>query len=163
LKPEALALTRAFAGRVVPGWNPPLAGPSALPAGVPGSALGAHGLRAVGGHAVPVESLERLDELLRAAPRQGQGALLSDQAREELGWTEAETLAILRSLGFSPIARPVVGQPTAWRRRNDARPPTPASAPTDSPFAALAALRQVAAPLAARRRRRKPKPKAREA
>jgi ATP-dependent RNA helicase SUPV3L1/SUV3 len=97
-----------------------------------------------------VERLERLDELLRGAARQGDGVLFSDQAREELGWSEAEAEGILRGLGFAPAGR---GEARVWRRRPE-RAPKPAKAGTpapDSPFAALAALK--AAPPRRRRRR----------
>jgi ATP-dependent RNA helicase SUPV3L1/SUV3 len=140
-------------------WRPPLNQVSPLPAPAPSpKALAFRGLMAVGALAVPVEQLERLDVLLRAAPRQGQGALLSDQAIEELGWTAAEAAAVLRGLGFAPTARPKPGQPTAWRRRRPAAAPKAgAEAPRASPFAALAALKDRPPPARRRRpRRRRP-------
>jgi ATP-dependent RNA helicase SUPV3L1/SUV3 len=158
---EALVFAQAFAG---PSWRPPINKVSRLleppPAPV---ALAAFGLRAVGRHAVPVEALERLDSLLRAAPRQGQGALLTDQAREELGWDEGETREILRALGFAPAAKIKAGEPIAWRRRGE-KPriePVRATHPA-SPFAALAALTapKPAPETTARRPRRRRKPKA---
>ena len=126
-------------------------------------ALSAYGLRAVRGHAAPVEQLERLDELLRGCPRRGGGVVLSSEAREALGWSEAEAHEILRGLGFAPANRPKPGEPIAWRRRGekDRARPEPASPRPHSPFAALAALqtapaRPAAAP-ARRPRRRRPK------
>jgi ATP-dependent RNA helicase SUPV3L1/SUV3 len=163
LKPQARALTQALSTREAPHWRPPPAAPSRLPQPAPSPrALSAWGLRATGGHAVPVDQLERLDELLRGAARQGGGVLLSDQAREALGWSEAEAHDILRGLGFVPANRPASGEPIAWRRRGERQAParTPAPRP-HSPFAALAALQ--AAPAAApppRRSRRRRKPKA---
>ena len=142
------------------GWRPPINQVSPLPEPVPAAkALAFRGLMAVGALAVPVEQLERLDALMRAAPRKGQGALLSDQAIEELGWTDQEAAAVLRGLGFTPTARPKAGEPTAWRRRRapaapreDTRRPLPAS-----PFAALAALKDKPPPSRRRRpRRRRP-------
>ncbi|MDP3854840.1 helicase-related protein [Phenylobacterium sp.] len=153
LQPRSLAFAQALARS---DWRPATDKVSALPDPAPPSAmLAAFGLRAVGRHAVPVEMLERLDALLRAAPRQGQGALLSDQAREELGWTEAEAASILRALNFAPTAKVQPGEPVAWRRRTD-KPAATTAAPVASPFAALAALKDRPVP-ARRPRRRKAK------
>jgi len=155
LKPQSLAFAQALART---DWRPPLDRVSDLPdpAPAPGT-LAACGLRAVGRKAVPVEALERLDALLRAAPRQGQGALMTDQAREELGWSEAETTDILRALNFAPVARPKPGEPVAWRRRSEKSPAPARAAPATSPFAALAALKEQPAPVRRPRRRRKAK------
>ena len=88
LRPEARVITEALAARDVPGWRPVADRPGRLPAQAPSPrALAAFGLRAVRGLAVPVDQLERLDELLRAAVRQGGGVVFSDQARESLGWS----------------------------------------------------------------------------
>jgi ATP-dependent RNA helicase SUPV3L1/SUV3 len=140
-------------------WRPPLNLVSPLPGPAPpAKALAFRGLMAVGGLAVPVEQLERLDALLRAAPRQGQGALLSDQAIEELGWTAQEAAAVLRGLGFTPTARPKTGEPVAWRRRHPAgEPKAEVHASRASPFAALAALKDKPPP---DRRRRRPRRRA---
>jgi ATP-dependent RNA helicase SUPV3L1/SUV3 len=152
LRPEARALAQAIVGRETD-WRPPAGAVSRLPEGVTPRVLAAHGLRAVRGLAVPVEQLERLDELLRSGVRQGGGVLLSDQAREELGWSEADAQAILRGLGYAPANRPKAGEPVAWRRRQEKPPPTAATPRAHSPFAALAALKTAPAPK--RRRRRK--------
>jgi len=157
LRPEAASLSQAFARRQVPDWRPAIGAPSPLPEPRPGpAALAAFGVRAVGRLAVPVEQLERLDELLRATQRRGDASVLSDQAREELGWDEGQAGAILRGLGFIAVpAQP--GEPTAWRRRGE--PAARAGqAHAASPFAALAALRPAAAPV--RRKRRRPKARA---
>jgi ATP-dependent RNA helicase SUPV3L1/SUV3 len=157
LKPQALTFAQGFAAT---GWRPPTATVSRLPDPAPDArALAAFGLMPVGRHAVPVEALERLDALMRAAPRQGQAMLISDQAREELGWSAEALKDILRGLGFAPAAKPVEGEPLAWRRRGERPDPKPhrAAAP-GSPFAALAALKD--RPPAARRPRRRRKPKA---
>ena len=120
-------------------------------------ALAAYGLLAVGGLAVPVEQLERLDELLRAAPKHSGGVLFSDQAREALGWSEAEARQILRGLGFAPATRPKEGVPMAWRRRSE-KPALQVARPApNSPFAALAALQARPSPPARRPRRRRRK------
>jgi ATP-dependent RNA helicase SUPV3L1/SUV3 len=157
LEPDARSLAHAFAAREAGAWRPPGDRLSALPAG-PASprTLAAFGLRAVRGLAVPVEQLERLDELLRAAPRAGGGAALSDQAREELGWSAEEARRILRGLGF--VAVKGQDQPAAWRRRAEPdAPERPARPQPHSPFAALAALKPAAAGSARRSRRRKPR------
>lgn len=160
LQPRALAFSQAFAGAA---WRPPAGQVSLLPdPPPPATTLAAFGLRAVGPYAVPVEALEQLDALLRDAPKQGQGSVISDEARTALGWSDAELRGVLRALNFTPTARPKSGEPTAWRRRNDK--PAPAApvraVPPHSPFAALAALtaRPDLTPPARRpRRRRKPK------
>ena len=156
LRPEARALTQALAARDVPGWRPSADEPARLPAPAPSPrALSAFGLRAVRGWAVPVEQLERLDDALRAGPKLGGGVVLPEAAREALGWTEAQTLEILKGLGFAAIRRP--GEPTAWRRRAErefAVEHRPIVAP-NSPFAALAALHGGPAPARRPRRRRR--------
>jgi ATP-dependent RNA helicase SUPV3L1/SUV3 len=150
LKPASLAFAQGF----VPTDGRPSAGRLDGPMPTP-QTLAAFGLRAVGRYAVPVETLERLDGLLRAAPKAG---LLSDQAREELGWNETEAREIMRALGFAPTAKPKDGEPLVWRRRGEKpRPEVRAAAPVNSPFAALAALKDQPPPARRPRRRRKPK------
>jgi ATP-dependent RNA helicase SUPV3L1/SUV3 len=153
LKPAARTLTQAFAARGADPWRPPPDEVSVLPVQTPAPrTLAAFGLRAVRGLAVPVEQLERLDELLRAAPKAGGGVTLSDQAREELGWSADEARRILRGLGF--VAMKGDEGPTAWRRRVEKEPPAhPARTVPHSPFAALAALTTPAPPRRPRRRR----------
>jgi len=156
LRPEARALTQALAGREAPGWRPAVDRPSPLPAQPPTPrALAAFGLRAVRSLAVPVEQLERLDELLRAGVRQGGGVMLSEQALHELGWREDEAREILKGLGFAAIRR--AGQPIAWRRRaeREFKVERKAAAAPSSPFAALAALKPQAPPARGPRRRRR--------
>ena len=160
LKPQARALTQVLARGEAADWRPSIDAIGRLPEPRPGArALSAYGLRAVGEYAVPVEQLERLDELLRAGARQGGGVLLSDQAREELGWSPAEAHAILRGLGFAPANRPMAGEPISWRRRGErpqAAGPKAMQRP-HSPFAALAALQTSPVPPPARRPRRRRK------
>ncbi|MFN3523453.1 MAG: helicase-related protein, partial [Phenylobacterium sp.] len=152
LKPEALAFAQAFTHGFATaagagGWRPPADRPSRLPDPAPApAALAAFGLRRVAGLAVPVSALERLDELLRGAPRQGAAAVFSDQAREELGWSEAEARAILKGLGFAPQGKAQPGEPQAWRRRGEPAEDKRAGRKAErvaeaSPFAALAALK----------------------
>ena len=158
LNPDARALAQAFAARQTD-WRPAPEGLTVLPQPVPEArVLAAYGLRAVGGRAVAVEALERLDELLRVAVRQGGGAILSDPARMGLGWSADETRDVLRGLGFAPSTRPKDGEPVAWRRRIERNAAlAPASLRPASPFAALAALKDQPAPARRPRRRRKPK------
>jgi ATP-dependent RNA helicase SUPV3L1/SUV3 len=153
---RAWPFAAAFATQSAPHWRP-LPGVTRLPSPpVPARALGLRGLMAVGPLAVPVADLERFDELLRGAAKQGAGILFSDQAREELGWSDVEAKLVLRGLGFVTVGRPVEGEPVAWRRAAaaTARPAKTAAVRTGSPFAALAALHPVAPP---RRKRRPPR------
>ncbi len=157
LSSRARGFQAAFAGWEA--WWPPLDQLSPLPSPPPSDkALSAHGLRAVGRYAAPVEALERLDELLRAAPRQGAAALLADQAIEGLGWTADQARELMRALGFVAVGKPQAGEPCAWRQRHERTGPV-AAAPkaTQSPFAALAALK----PVPPRWRRRPPGKRAR--
>ncbi len=161
LRPEARALTQALAARELPGWRPPTDRLSRLPAQTPPPrVLSAFGLRAVRGLAVPVEQLERLDDLLRAGDRAHGGVLLSDTARDSLGWRDDEAAAVLKGLGFAAVRRP--GEPTAWRRKfeRDFAVEKKSAVSPHSPFAALAALKDAPAP---QRRRRKRRPPARPA
>jgi ATP-dependent RNA helicase SUPV3L1/SUV3 len=152
LKPEAKALAQAVLAREAGDWRPAAGEVVRLSEPAPSPRLlAAHGLRAVRGLAVPVERLERLDEILRAA-KQGAGVVLSDPAREALGWSKAEAETLLRGLGFAPANRPKDGEPVAWRRRGERRAEAEPKPVTHSPFAALAALKDQPPP--ARRKRR---------
>ncbi len=163
LRPEA----RAFASVLSPAWRrwaPPQDRPSALPSPPPDpAALAARGLRAVGGYAAPVEALETLDGLLRAAPRQGGASLMNDAMREQLGWSAAEADAILRGLGFAPSRKAAAGQPQGWRRRQPAPAPASERPAHASPFEALATLKDQPPPPPRRRRRRRRAPAAKSA
>ncbi len=152
LRPEALSFVQGFADKA---WRPPTGVVSRLPEPAPGAtALAAFGLRAVGRLAVPVEALERMDDLMRAA-KPGQ---LTSADREALGWSEAETRDILRALGFAPTTRPRPGEAMIWRRRGEKPDTRPASSPSPhSPFLALAALKDRPPPARRPRRRRKAK------
>ncbi len=149
LADEALAFAQAVGGG---DWRGPVDGVSKLPDPAPSArVLSARGLRAVGGFSVPVLQLERLDDLLRAGFKHGVGMILSDEAREGLGWSAQQAETILRALGYTPTGR---ARPLAWRRRGEtARPEAVKPAPAGSPFAALAGLR-VAPPAAPERRRK---------
>lgn len=159
LRPEARALTEALARREASGWRPASGRPGPLPRPAPSArTLAAFGMRAVGALAVPVEQLEQLDEILRAATKKGGGVVFTDAARETLGWSAEEATAILKGLDYAAIRRP--GEPVAWRRRGERefavehRHVAP-----HSPFAALAALKEAPAAAPVRRgRRRAPRP-----
>ena len=149
----ARGFARPFALAAAPDWTPAEGTVVVLPSPPPTDrALALRGLAPVGRHAAPVEQLERLDELLRSAARQGEGMLFSDQAREELGWSETDAAAVLRALGFVTVGR----ASQVWCKRGEPkarRAPERASGP--SPFAALAAL--TPPPAHRRRRRRTPR------
>ena len=163
LTAEARDFSAAFSGER--GWRPPINLVSPLPEPSPApKALAFRGLRAVGRLAVPVEALERLDALMRAAPRQAGGSPVSDQALQELGLSAADAGAVLRALGFTPTARPKPGEPVNWRRRQVREDgPGDITQRPASPFAALAALKEpprTAARRSRRPRRRRTKPAA---
>ena len=161
LEPRALAFTAAFARIEAPAWSPPVDRPSRLPDPSPSPrALAALGLRACGPFAVPAPALERLDALLRAAPRQAGGLMLSDQALADLGWEPAVAAPILRALGYAPARRREAGEPAVWRRRSEPAPAPVVTVRPDSPFAALAALTAPPPAAARRKRRRLRKPRA---
>jgi ATP-dependent RNA helicase SUPV3L1/SUV3 len=146
------AFARPFALAAATDWTPAEGALVAVPSPAPSPrALALRGLVPAGRHAAPVEQLERLDELLRGAAKQGGGVLFSDQAREELGWSPDDARAVLRALGFSPVSRDA---PDVWRRRAEPRAERKSAQPSiASPFAALAALQ----PPPKRRRRRAPR------
>ena len=141
LRPDALAFAQAFAAEA--GWRPAMAGLSELPADIPAPwRLAAHGHRAVAGFSVPVAGLEDLDERLRAAPREGGGVRLPEDLWEALGWSAADGEAILRALDYAPAGPAKTGESRPWRRRKlEAKPQKTPSIPSNSPFAALAALK----------------------
>jgi len=151
LRPEAAACARALTPGVWQGQSERLAqAPSPAP---DARALAANGLRLVGQHVVPVERLERLDALLREGQKPG-GVVLTDAARDTLGWSAAEAAAVLRALDYTPALRPRDGDPILWKRRGAARPEPVVAARPDSPFAALAKLTEPP-PRRKRPRRRK--------
>ena len=160
LKPDALAFAGAFTPPHERAWRPQPGHLSPLPHPEPSAmALARKGLRAVGGLAVPVDALERLDAIVRAAPRQDGGSVLTDEALAPLGWTGEQVQTVLRALGFAPTTRPKADQPLAWRRRRPIQAEAkPAPRHEASPFAALANLKPPPAPAAPVR---KPRPRRR--
>ena len=134
-------------------WRPAHGEVVRLPDPAPAPAvLAARGLRALNGRAVPVTALEALDDRLRATRRADGVSMLGEADRAALGWSEADTGAILRALGFVPAT---VDGAQGWKRR---RSRTIVAAPVNpaSPFAALAALQTAPE----RRKRRRPRRKA---
>ncbi len=158
LRPEALAVRLAFADLAAPDWRPPSDRLSPLPTPAPSPvALAYRGLRAIAGLAVPLDALEQLDALIRAAPQADGGAAMGAEAFAALGWNEEEAQRILRGLGFTPARKAKAGEALIWRRRRD-KPAQVVPASPASPFAALATL--TSPPAVARRpRRRKTHPK----
>jgi len=155
LKPLARQLARGF---LESSWHPPTDRLSPLPRDrLDPKALSAHGLRAVGGWAVPVADLDRLEDLLRTAPRRGQGAVVGPDILSRLGWSETAMRDILRGLNFAPTDKPKPGEPMAWRPRALTKVPAPAAAKPGSPFAALEVLKVPPAPARRPRRRRRSK------
>ena len=153
LKPHARHLAQGFVDR---SWRPSAEGLSPLPSGnIDPKVLSAHGLRAVGRWGVPIMDLDRLDDLIRAAPRLGQGTVVGPEIASQLGWGEAEMRDILRALNFAPTAKPKPGEPTAWRRRSEIKPSVPTPVRPASPFAALEALKSTPSPVRRHKRRRR--------
>ncbi len=101
----------------------------------------------------------RRNAIVRAAPRQDGGSVLTDEALAPLGWTGEQVQTVLRALGFAPTTRPKADQPLAWRRRRPIQAEAkPAPRHEASPFAALANLKPPPAPAAPVR---KPRPRRR--
>ncbi len=164
LKPEAMAFARAVA---------PLADWAAQPGELailpdptpPARAMAARGLQAVARYAAPVEQLELLDDAMRESFKPGRGMVLPEDKQKALGWSPRELELILRALNFVPVAKPKSGQPIVWRRRgaDSIVAPVEAGIPSDSPFAALAALKApppAPEPTAQAKRKPRRKPKA---
>jgi len=158
--PAARRVLSAFAAIEGQEWNGPRDRPTLLPDIAPSqAALAAHGLRACGAWAAPVEGLEQLDGLLRVLPSTGGGSTLPADAATTLGWEPDALRGVLKALGFVPAGRGDADGPSVWRRRATPKTAAAASAP-HSPFAALAALKApppAPAERAKRRSRRKPR------
>ncbi|HEY5072240.1 MAG TPA: helicase-related protein [Caulobacteraceae bacterium] len=140
------SFARAFALQTAPGWRPVGPGPHPLAyPPPPDRALSLRGLLRVGSLAVDVRALEKLDEVLRVAPRGGAGRVVSTKAMESIGWTVAEAEAILRALGYRRQSAP--GEPATWRRaRAEVAPYERIERQGVSPFAALSTLELPARP-----------------
>jgi ATP-dependent RNA helicase SUPV3L1/SUV3 len=156
IRPEAIACARALSPG---GWRGDLSKLAPLLKPEPSAReLAASGLRAVGGFTVPVEGLERLDDLLRAEQKPG-GVVLTEAALQTLDWTAAQGSAVLRALDYTPAIRPKSDAPIIWKRRGAAKVEVKIEPRPDSPFAALAKLTEPP-PRRKRPRRRKAAPKA---
>jgi ATP-dependent RNA helicase SUPV3L1/SUV3 len=126
--PETAWIREIFAGLAAPHWRPE-PGLAALPREAPPrEALAYRGLRALGGLAAPIEALERVGEIARAAE---EGFALTEATLAELGWRAAEAERALRALGFIPGA-PKAGAAALWRRRGPARPAALAETPAEA-------------------------------
>jgi ATP-dependent RNA helicase SUPV3L1/SUV3 len=146
LTPEARMVCAPFADLAHPGWRPASDDVSVLPRPAPRpEALALRGLRAVAGLAAPIEGLERLDAMARAAPSRAGGFRLTPEALAGLGWAPEQAKRILSALGFAPNLEAGSGEPTFWRRR---RPPA-----GSSPIGPAASLADMAAPAPSARRR----------
>jgi ATP-dependent RNA helicase SUPV3L1/SUV3 len=146
LTPEARRIGAIFAALAAPDWRPAADGLSELPSPAPRpEALALRGLRAVAGLAAPVEALERLDAMVRAAPPEAGAVRLSPALLAPLGWTPKQAETILRALGFVALRRPEEDGSRLWRRRGRPAPPrsraaaAPAAAPASAPAVARAA------------------------
>jgi ATP-dependent RNA helicase SUPV3L1/SUV3 len=163
LNPDALGFSRAFAHCALPDWPARSDGISDLAnIAPPPQVLAALGLRAVGRLAVPVLDLEQLDSLMRSQPAVNGAMSLTTGALGVLGWGLDQASSLLRGLGFSPVGKITADAPSLWRRRRaGAQRPVlgqEVAAPSNSPFAALAALK-AASPVPQRPRRRRSKHK----
>jgi len=148
---ETRFFTKAFSLVAAPRWRPAGEGPHALPEHRPPvRALALRGLLEVGGFAVHVVALEKLDQLLRAAPARNGGRRISQAALESLGWTKAEAHSILRGLGYLPADRPA-GDAVVWRRTGTGS--TLADGPPSSGISPFEALSVLKIPTPSRRRR----------
>ena len=155
LATDARPLALALACQADRDWRPADAGPSRTPSPPPPPrALGLRGLMVAGPLIVDVGALERLSDDIRATGPPASGYVPTEAILAQLGWTQAQAAAVLRGLGFAPVAKAATGRPTAWRRRRSAQTgPEPRPHPPASPFAALAELTASTPPL--RRPRRK--------
>ncbi len=118
LAPEARALGEVFAALAAPRWRPAPNTLAVLPHPVPSpEALGLRGFSAVGGLAVPVLSLEKLDAFSRANPALHGVIELTPELNAALGWTRGQTEEILRGLGYVRTRKAEDTRPSQWRRK----------------------------------------------
>jgi len=130
LASESREVGAVFARRARTDWRPDAHRLNLLPKPPPPpEALALRGLLAVGGFAVPVEALERLDALVRAAPAADGGFELSPAMLADLGWELGHAERIFRALGFIPVRRAGAEGPALWRRRGRSEFPQGAARP----------------------------------
>jgi ATP-dependent RNA helicase SUPV3L1/SUV3 len=118
---ETRWLREIFAELAAPDWRPVAEGLAAAPVPAPMEALALRGMRVVAGLAAPVEALERLDALIRAAADETGGFALTEGMLAQLGWRKEQAERILRGLGFTPARRDEAAD--LWRRRGRGGPP----------------------------------------
>jgi ATP-dependent RNA helicase SUPV3L1/SUV3 len=137
LTPEAQEVAAVFAELAQPGWKPADQGLTALPHPQPPTqALALRGLRGVAGLAAPVETLERLDALIRAAPQEAGAFRLAPEVWTDFGWERDPAERLLRALGFVPARKPDAEGSSSWRRRGrpaEASPALSAALPPATP------------------------------
>jgi ATP-dependent RNA helicase SUPV3L1/SUV3 len=151
LTPAARSIGVVFAELAEPNWRPDVDALSPMPSPTPPpEALSLRGLRAIAGLAAPVEALERLDALARAAPELGGDIRLTSEIMKNLGWTLDHAERILRALGFAPARHADADGARLWRRRRRHPAETMPTEAGVSPFASFAAI---AVPKKARVRR----------
>ena len=122
--PETAWLRELFATLAAPGWKPGRGLAPAPRGDVPKAALALRGLRAINGCIAPIETLERIGDIARAA---GEGDFALPAATlAQWGWSAAEGERIVRGLGFIPADLP--GKEKRWRRRGP-RSTAPAAIP----------------------------------
>jgi len=125
---ETRAFGEIFARLAAPGWRPTLEGVTPLGAPPPPEALALRALRAVGGYAAPVLTLERLDLAMRAAEAERRDLAIDAALCATLGWSEAETETLARALGLFRTRKGGQDGPSLWRRRAERpeeAPPAP--------------------------------------
>ncbi|MGH6993990.1 MAG: helicase-related protein, partial [Caulobacteraceae bacterium] len=156
--PEARPFAAALVRRLAPDWRPAESGlqPLREPAPPP-LALGLLGRIAIGSVIVSVERLERLDQVLRSAPRREGGVALGAPELGLLEWTQEEAQATMESLGFAQF-RTSEGA-LAWRRRRNDRRREDRTRPAREIHSAFAVLAPLASPPVRRIRRRPPRPR----
>jgi ATP-dependent RNA helicase SUPV3L1/SUV3 len=148
-RPRARSLACALASPEAAGFRAPAGKVSPLAGPMPPRALAARSLMALGGLAVPVPDLEKLDALMRAATPDGPVRRLTEAARAELGWSAETAGQVLKALGFTRIKTPTAEDGEAWRAprlESRAKPAAPGRRlGPETPFAVLAALQPTVA------------------
>ncbi|MGH6986968.1 MAG: helicase-related protein, partial [Caulobacteraceae bacterium] len=153
--PEARPFAAALVRRLAPDWRPAEIGlqPLVEPAPPP-LALGLSGRTAIGPVIVSVERLERLDQVLRSAPRREGGFAVGATELAALEWTTEEAETTMQSLGFAQF-RTADGV-LAWRRRRN-EPRRDRTTPARDANSAFAVLAPLASPPSRRIGRRSPR------
>jgi ATP-dependent RNA helicase SUPV3L1/SUV3 len=156
LRPDAATLTALLWNLwhgAMPFHAPPAAGLTsfAAPREIPRAFLRAAGYEVIGGRAIRLDMLERLEDELEKALASGATAEdILTRITSFLGSSRDEAGAVLAALGWKQVAvkgETPEGAPNApvWRRARPHKPvPSPKPAPVDanSPFAQLAALKR---------------------